>query len=108
MLFIRQFTFTFWYTRPSVKTTVKLFGRNLHVLYVDVCVFVHVCDIVFLQADFPGVEMTGCTTFIATNLGDIFDWREYVIVPVDSLPASVRGRMSARHCCQYNWTVPIS
>ncbi len=56
------------------------------------CLCAHVCDILSSHADLPGVEVTGRTTFIATNLGDIFDWTEYgfrLTVPADSLPAGV-------------------
>ncbi len=56
------------------------------------CMHMCMCEILFSHADLPGVEVTGRTSFIATNLGDILDWREYgfrLTVPADSLPAGV-------------------
>ncbi len=65
--------------------------------YICVCVhvFMLVCTcvrILFSHADPPGVEVTGRTTFVATNLGSILNWTEYgfrLTVPADSLPAGV-------------------
>ncbi len=91
LLFIGQFhLYILIHPTYSVKISVKL--------YVDVCVLcMCACDIVFSQADLPGVEVTGCTIL---SLQPIYwlDWTEYVIAPADSLPASVHGRVSTRHC----------
>ncbi len=90
-----------WYIRPSVKISVTLFVAAI-CIFVRRCLCVSACVWYRILTGRSPWCWSDRDYFHCNQFRGYIDWTEYVIVPVDSLPASARGPGSTRHLGQYN------